>query len=94
MFAKKIRTWSWSIPATRFRERRSQYYHNKKNNQPPDPMMLAMSALNYDSMAVGNHEYNFGLKVLEKARSEANFPGSPQIPTTKEQTRLTTSRTL
>jgi 2',3'-cyclic-nucleotide 2'-phosphodiesterase (5'-nucleotidase family) len=50
------------------------YYHNKKNNQPPDPMMLTMSALGYDSMTVGNHEYNFGLKVLEKARSEANFP--------------------
>ena len=51
-----------------------QYYHNKKNNQPLDPMMLAMSALNYDSMTVGNHEYNFGLQVLEKARSEASFP--------------------
>jgi 2',3'-cyclic-nucleotide 2'-phosphodiesterase (5'-nucleotidase family) len=51
-----------------------EYYHNKKNNQPPDPMMLAMSALNYDAMTVGNHEYNFGLKVLEKARSEAQFP--------------------
>lgn len=51
-----------------------EYYHNKKNNQPADPMMLAMSALNYDSMTVGNHEYNFGLKVLEKARSEAKFP--------------------
>ncbi len=50
------------------------YYHNKKNNQPPDPMMLAMSALGYDAMAVGNHEYNFGLKVLEKARGEARFP--------------------
>ena len=50
------------------------YYHNKKNNQPPDPMMLAMSALGYDAMTVGNHEYNFGLKVLEKARSEAKFP--------------------
>jgi 2',3'-cyclic-nucleotide 2'-phosphodiesterase/3'-nucleotidase len=50
------------------------YYHNKKNNQPPDPMMLVMSYLKYDSMAVGNHEYNFGLKVLEKARSEAQFP--------------------
>lgn len=50
------------------------YYHNKKNNQPTDPMMLAMNALNYDAMAVGNHEYNFGLKVLEKARSEAKFP--------------------
>src|SRR6266850_5227325 len=51
-----------------------EYYHNKKNNQPPDPMMLVMNSLNYDSMAVGNHEYNFGLKVLEKARSEARFP--------------------
>jgi 2',3'-cyclic-nucleotide 2'-phosphodiesterase (5'-nucleotidase family) len=50
------------------------YYHNKKNNAPPDPMMLVMSHLKYDSMAVGNHEYNFGLKVLEKARSEAKFP--------------------
>jgi 2',3'-cyclic-nucleotide 2'-phosphodiesterase (5'-nucleotidase family) len=51
-----------------------EYYHNKKNNQPPDPMMLAMNALNYDAMTVGNHEYNFGLQVLEKARREANFP--------------------
>ena len=51
-----------------------EYYHNKKNNQPTDPMMLAMNALQYDAMAVGNHEYNFGLQVLRKARSEAKFP--------------------
>jgi len=51
-----------------------EYYHNKKNNNPPDPMMLGMNALQFDAMAVGNHEYNFGLKVLEKARSEAKFP--------------------
>jgi 2',3'-cyclic-nucleotide 2'-phosphodiesterase (5'-nucleotidase family) len=51
-----------------------EYFHNKRNNTPPDPMMIAMNALHYDSMAVGNHEYNFGLKVLEKARSEAKFP--------------------
>jgi 2',3'-cyclic-nucleotide 2'-phosphodiesterase (5'-nucleotidase family) len=51
-----------------------EYYHNKKNNQPPDPMMLVMNALHYDAMAVGNHEYNFGLQVLEKARHEAQFP--------------------
>jgi 2',3'-cyclic-nucleotide 2'-phosphodiesterase/3'-nucleotidase len=50
------------------------YYHNKKNNRPPDPMMLSMNALRYDAMAVGNHEYNFGLAVLEKARGEAKFP--------------------
>lgn len=52
----------------------SQYYHNKKNNEPRDPMMLVMSSLHYDAMAVGNHEYNFGLQVLEKARKEAEFP--------------------
>src|SRR5215213_1103401 len=49
-------------------------FHGRKNNTPPDPMMLVMSSLNYDAMAVGNHEYNFGLKVLEKARREAKFP--------------------
>jgi 2',3'-cyclic-nucleotide 2'-phosphodiesterase (5'-nucleotidase family) len=49
-------------------------FHGRKNNQPVDPMMLVMNSLNYDSMTVGNHEYNFGLKVLEKARSEAKFP--------------------
>jgi 2',3'-cyclic-nucleotide 2'-phosphodiesterase / 3'-nucleotidase len=51
-----------------------EYFHNKRHNKPSDPMMLAMSALGYDAMTVGNHEYNFGLKVLEKARSEAKFP--------------------
>jgi 2',3'-cyclic-nucleotide 2'-phosphodiesterase (5'-nucleotidase family) len=51
-----------------------EYLHNRRNNTPPDPMMLAMNALHYDAMTVGNHEYNFGLKVLEKARSEATFP--------------------
>src|SRR5438094_4585931 len=51
-----------------------EYLHNKRNNTPPDPMMLAMSALHYDSMTVGNHEYNFGLNVLDKARTEAKFP--------------------
>src|SRR5690349_8844866 len=49
-------------------------FHNRKNNAPPDPMMLVMNSLHYDAMTVGNHEYNFGLKVLEKARAEANFP--------------------
>ncbi|HLK62712.1 MAG TPA: 5'-nucleotidase C-terminal domain-containing protein [Bryobacteraceae bacterium] len=39
-----------------------------------DPMMMAMNRLAYDSMTVGNHEYNFGLKNLDRARSEAQFP--------------------
>lgn len=39
-----------------------------------DPMMRAMNYLKYDAMVVGNHEYNFGLKNLGKARDEAQFP--------------------
>src|SRR6187549_2848159 len=46
-------------------------FHSRKNNVRIDPMMLVMNSLNYDAMTVGNHEYNFGLKVLEKARGEA-----------------------
>jgi 2',3'-cyclic-nucleotide 2'-phosphodiesterase/3'-nucleotidase len=36
-----------------------------------DPMMLAMNELGYDAMVVGNHEFNFGLKNLAEARTEA-----------------------
>ncbi len=39
-----------------------------------DPMMLAMNYLKYDAMAVGNHEYNYGLKNLNRAREAAKFP--------------------
>src|SRR5262249_49889410 len=34
-----------------------------------DPMMLAMNRLGYAAMAVGNHEFNFGLKNFEQARA-------------------------
>lgn len=50
------------------------YHHARKNNAPADPMMLVMNSLGYTSMTPGNHEYNFGLAVLEKARREAVFP--------------------
>jgi 2',3'-cyclic-nucleotide 2'-phosphodiesterase/3'-nucleotidase len=39
-----------------------------------DPMMMAMNRIGYDAMAVGNHEYNFGLKNFNQARSDAKFP--------------------
>ena len=40
----------------------------------PDPMMLAMNAMGYDAMVVGNHEFNFGLRNLAAAREAARFP--------------------
>jgi 2',3'-cyclic-nucleotide 2'-phosphodiesterase/3'-nucleotidase len=39
-----------------------------------DPMMLAMNAIRYDAMVVGNHEFNFGLKNIATARADAHFP--------------------
>ena len=40
----------------------------------PDPMMAVMNAMGYDAMVVGNHEFNFGLGNLQKARESARFP--------------------
>ena len=50
------------------------YYFARKDTDRTNPMILAMNALGYDAAAVGNHEFNFGLDVLWKAKREARFP--------------------
>ncbi|OYD07048.1 bifunctional metallophosphatase/5'-nucleotidase [Paludifilum halophilum] len=50
------------------------YYHARIDNEPVDPMMRTMNDLGYDAMAIGNHEYNYGRRVFEKAEGEADFP--------------------
>src|SRR5574341_1702886 len=40
----------------------------------PEPMMSAMTRLRYDAMAVGNHEFGFGLAAMERSRAAAGFP--------------------
>ncbi len=49
-------------------------YYALKDNTPIHPMAAAMNALGYDAMAVGNHEFNYGLPVLNKFMSEVKFP--------------------
>lgn len=39
----------------------------------PEPVTLAMNALGYDAMAVGNHEFDFGPEALEATRAAAKF---------------------
>jgi len=51
-----------------------EFLHAKNPSKGPDPMAEAMSALRYDAMSVGNHEFNFGLAVLRKAQKESSFP--------------------
>ena len=59
--------------------------------EEPSPTMAAMNAMGYQAMAVGNHEFNFGLQVLRRAERQARFPflaanvvetgsGSPAFP--------------
>jgi 2',3'-cyclic-nucleotide 2'-phosphodiesterase/3'-nucleotidase len=40
----------------------------------PSPTITAMNTIGYDAMAVGNHEFNFGLAVLRRAQRQADFP--------------------
>lgn len=39
-----------------------------------NPVVAAMNAIGYDAMAVGNHEFNFGLQALWRFKEEASFP--------------------
>lgn len=38
------------------------------------PVIAAMNAMRYDAVAVGNHEFNYGLPAFDRARSQAKFP--------------------
>ncbi len=39
-----------------------------------NPIISAMNAIGYDAMAIGNHEYNYGVPYLERAVAQAKFP--------------------
>ncbi len=55
------------------------------------PVIVAMNALDYAAATLGNHDFNYGLDILERAYAEAEFPvtccnllradGTPWIPT-------------
>lgn len=38
------------------------------------PVIDAMNFMGYDSMTLGNHEFNFGLEMVKKIQKEAKFP--------------------
>ncbi len=50
------------------------YYFALEKTDVVHPMIAVMNAMGYDSMTVGNHEYNFGLGVLERCERDARFP--------------------
>ncbi len=50
------------------------FYFARKDTSRVNPTIAAMNAMGYAAMAAGNHEFNFGLDVLWKAKSESKFP--------------------
>lgn len=50
------------------------YYFARKDATKPNPTIAGFNAMRYDAMAVGNHDFNFGLDTLWKAKRESKFP--------------------
>ena len=44
------------------------------NLENSNPIIDVMNYMEYDSMTLGNHEFNFGLELIDKIKKEANFP--------------------
>lgn len=45
-----------------------------KNPHVPHPMISALNALDVDAATLGNHDFNYGLPVLQAALTQAKFP--------------------
>ncbi len=50
------------------------YVRNRLHPDLPEPSIAIMNALGYTAMAVGNHDYDFGMEVLRGAEKQAKFP--------------------
>ena len=45
-----------------------------KTPDEPHPSMEVMNLMGYDAMTLGNHEFDFGVRTMEKILSQAKFP--------------------
>lgn len=50
------------------------YHHARHQPNEQNPMVKILNYLKYDAAVIGNHEFNYGQDLLEKAVSESNFP--------------------
>lgn len=49
------------------------YYYAKYMGEKKNPMIMAANHIGYDVAVVGNHEFNYGMPLLNKAVTEANM---------------------
>ncbi len=50
------------------------YVAGRVDSLRPHPVIAAMNAMRYDAAAVGNHEFNYGLGLFDRAVGQARFP--------------------
>lgn len=50
------------------------YHYVRQMNHLPNPMIQTFNELQYDAAIIGNHEFNYGLPILQQAIQEAKFP--------------------
>lgn len=52
----------------------AHYVLSGQMGQGQDPTILAMNLVGYDAAVLGNHEFNYGLNVLQRAIAQSRFP--------------------
>lgn len=50
------------------------YHFVRSMNQEMNPMIKILNELHYDAAVIGNHEFNYGMDVLNRAVKESAFP--------------------
>lgn len=56
----------------------------RKKPEVTHPVSEAMNAMNYNAMVLGNHEFNFGLDLIDRINKELKFPVLGANITTKD----------
>ena len=62
--------------------------YNKQSGE--HPVITAMNYMGYDAMTLGNHEFNFGLSLISRIKSQAKFPILAANATNKSDGKLLT----
>ncbi len=50
------------------------YHYSKIDNDKINPVIKVLNYLKYDMAVIGNHEFNYGTELLNRAIEESNFP--------------------
>lgn len=50
------------------------YHYARIDNKLENPVVKVLNYLKYDAAVIGNHEFNYGTEILNRAIEESNFP--------------------